>query len=64
MIRYRWRYLDPLRGITITTRHWAAEHGTKVAHPDAVPVEGTRQELVVPDDLSVNSTGKFCASKK
>ncbi len=55
LIRYRWRYLDPLRGITITPRHWATEQDINVAHPDAVSIEGTRQELVVRDDLSVNS---------
>lgn len=64
LIRHRWRYLDPLRGITITSRHWATEHDIKVAHPDALPIEGTRQELVVPDDLSVNSTGRLCAGKQ
>ena len=63
LIRYRWRYYDPLREITITTRPWATEYDIKVAHPDAVPVEGTRQVLVVPDAVSINSTGRLCAPK-
>lgn len=64
LIRYRWRYLDSLRGITITTRHWATEDDIKVAHPDALPVEGTRQELIVPEDVLINSMARFGGSRK
>ncbi len=64
LIRYRWRYFDEMRQIYITTRHRATENDITAAHPDALPVEGTRQVLEVPDDVSINSTAIFNATSR
>ena len=64
LVRYRWRYLDPLCEISLATRHWATAHDMRIAHPDAAPLEGTRQELALPDDPFINSTGILCASQQ
>jgi hypothetical protein len=59
LIRYRWRYFDEVRGRSFTTRYWCEEAQIRIEHPDAVQVEGSRQELVVPDDVRTNSTSAF-----
>ena len=46
---YRWRYRG-LRGKLTTTSFHCTEEDIRVEHPDAEPVEGTRQERQVHDD--------------
>lgn len=46
---YRWRYRG-LRGKLITTSFHCTEEDIRLEHPDAEPVEGTRQERQVLED--------------
>lgn len=58
LIRYTWSYMDPIRKRRVQTRYKATEDQIRVEHPDAVPVEGSREELVISDDpLSCCTSG-------
>ncbi len=59
IIRYRWRYYDEARRKFFTTSYHCRESQIRIEHPDAVQVEGSRQVLVVPDDIRTNSTGEI-----
>lgn len=50
LIRFRWRYFDPIRRRTVTTSYWETEDIFHAKYPDAVPVEGSRQELQLSND--------------
>jgi len=58
-IRYRWRYYDDARGRHYVTRHYCTEAQIRTEHPDATPVEGSRQILELAENWLVNSTGVF-----
>lgn len=49
-IRYRWRLFDEVRQKYITTPYHCDEETIRVQYPKATPVEGTRQELMIPSD--------------
>lgn len=49
IVRYCWRYHDPVRGRNFTTKYHCTEEEIRGRHPDAVAVENTREELVIPD---------------
>ena len=49
VIRYRWRKL--WLGKWITTSYHATEEEMKSLNPEAVPVEGTREVLLVPSTI-------------
>lgn len=58
LIRYTWSYMDPIRKRRVRTRYKATEGQIRAEHPDAVPVEGSREELVISDDpLSCCTSG-------
>jgi hypothetical protein len=59
IVRYLWRYYDPIRKRTMTTRYYATEEEIRPRHPDAVAVEHTRQEMEVSDDILRGSFSPF-----
>jgi putative SOS response-associated peptidase YedK len=58
-IRYRWRYFDEARGRHCVTSYRCSWDQIRVEHPDATPVDGSRQELELLDNWLANSTAKF-----
>ncbi len=59
-IRYRWKYWDEPRKKYLVTRHRCTEEMIRVEHPDAVAVEGTREELHISDEpLRATSMAHF-----
>jgi putative SOS response-associated peptidase YedK len=58
-IRYRWRYFDEASGRHCTTRHHCTESQIRVEHPDATPVDGSRDVLELTENWLVNSTSHF-----
>lgn len=50
-IHYRWR-VKSSAGKWFTTRHMATEASIRKQHPEATPVEGSRTEQVVLDQLA------------
>lgn len=67
-IRFRWRYWDAIHNRYATTGFHCTAEQIAVEHPDAVPVEGTRQELRLPESmdeaLRATSVSHFNAGKK
>lgn len=59
LIRYQWRYYDEIRERWVTTRYKTEEEIIRKQYPDAIPVEGTREELAVEDNCNALSTGHF-----
>lgn len=59
LIRYRWRYYDEIRGRWVTTRYKTEAEQIHKEHPDAMPVDGTREDLVIEDDRMANCTSGF-----
>lgn len=49
--RWRWRVLDPERGIRYATRHHMTEAEALETDPGAERIEATRQNLEVPDNV-------------
>lgn len=49
-VRYRWRYYDEARRRWVNTSYWTSEERIRIEHPDAEPIEGTRQERVLLDN--------------
>lgn len=58
-LRYRWRYFDPVRGKSVTTRYHATREEIEREHPDAVPVPGSELLLELADDPLANSMSRF-----
>ena len=59
LLRYRWRYFDPVRKKTCTTKYHATADEIRQAHSDAVAVTGSEQALKLADDLLLNSMARF-----
>jgi len=59
LLRYRWRYYDPVRKKSCTTRYHAIREDIAREHPDAVPVPGSEQILELADDAFSNSMARF-----
>lgn len=49
-VRYRWRYYDEVRKKWFTTSYHCTESAIRKEHPDATPVDGSRQEFTLSDD--------------
>ncbi len=65
-IRYRWRYFDEIRQKYLVTAYHCEEWMIRSEHPDATPVEATRQEMVLPttaEELARNSTSAWLAKR-
>lgn len=59
-IRYVWRYYDEARRKWCRTSFHCTEAFIRIEHPDAKPVEGSRQELDLSDDpLTATSMAHF-----
>lgn len=50
LVRYRWRYYCPIRRKMLTTKTALPESLVKIEHPDAVPIEGTKEVTELSDD--------------
>jgi hypothetical protein len=59
LLRYRWRYFDPVRKKNCTIQYHATAEEMRKQHPDAVPVPGSEQVLELPDDALSNSMARF-----
>jgi hypothetical protein len=59
LLRYRWRYFDPIRKRSCTTRYHATRAEIEREQPDAVPVPGSEQFLELADDPLANSMARF-----
>lgn len=59
IVMYRWRYFCNIRNKTMSTRRALPEETIKVEHPDAVPIDGTRVEIIASDDPMENCTSAF-----
>lgn len=49
--RWRWRVLDPERGVRYATRHHLTESDALETDPAAERIEASRQVLQVPDNI-------------
>ena len=49
-VQYRWRYYDEARRRWVKTSYWTTEERIRIEHPDAEPIDGTRQERVLLDN--------------
>ena len=59
LLRYRWRYFDPVRKKYCATRYHATEEEIRCEYPDAIAVPGTEHLLELPDDPLANSMSRF-----
>ena len=59
LLRYRWRYFDPVRKKFCTTRYHATGEEIVREHPDAIPISGSEQLLELADDALSNSMARF-----
>lgn len=50
LVRYRWRYFCPIRQKMLTTSTALPENLVKIEHPDAVPLEWTKEVTELSDD--------------
>ena len=66
-IRYRWRYFCEIRKKLLVTPYHCEESMIRSQHPEATPVESTREERIFPttdDELAGNSTSAWLEKLK
>lgn len=66
-IRYRWRYFDEIRQKWLVTAYHCEESLIRSEHPEATPVESTREERIFPttdEELAGSSTSAWLAKLK
>ena len=63
IVLYNWRVYDPVRGRHFTTRHKATAAQIRQTHPEATPIESSREERIVDDDRPPLSTNDFMGRK-
>lgn len=63
LVLYRWRVFDPVRKRLITTRYRATEEQIRKSHPEATPIESTREDREISDDYWALSTNAFLRGK-
>jgi hypothetical protein len=59
LLRYRWCYFNPVRNMNCTTRYHATEEEMRQRHPDAVPVPGSEEVLILAENPLANSMSRF-----